>query len=125
MAKQRTITLSDRPPVKIDDETWPLIASGDDHTGQYDFQSFDAAWIKVRRHEDGRTIVYGYAGDGNGGGRPEREDRRAGYLLDTSERTVETIRDVAQELSETEYCSTIALAAGRRCIADLPAEELS
>lgn len=125
MAKQRTITLTDAPPIKINEETWPVIAEGEDYPGQYDFQAFDLAWIKVRRHEDGRTIVYGGAGDGNGGGRPERESRRAGYLLADPTRTVQTIRQVAEELSGTAYCDGLAEAAGRRAIADLPAEELS
>lgn len=125
MAKQRTITLTGAPPIKIDEEAWPVIAEGDDYPGQYDFQAFDLAWVKVRRHEDGRTIVYGGAGDGQGGGRPEREDRRAGYVLSSPERTVQMIRQVADELSDTAYCSGLAEAAGRRCISDLPAEVLS
>jgi hypothetical protein len=125
MAKLRTITLTDASPIKIDEETWPVIAEGEDYPGQYDFQAFDLAWVKVRRHEDGRTIVYGGAGDGRGGGRPEREDRRSGYLLTEPSRTVQTIRQVAEELSETAYCEGLAQAAGRRCIANLPAEELS
>jgi hypothetical protein len=125
MAKQRTITLTAASPIKINEEAWPLIAKGEDYPGQYDFQAFDLAWIKVRRHEDGRTIVYGGAGDASHGGRPERENRRAGYLLTNPTRTVETIRIVVEELAETAYCSGLAEAAGRRCIADLPAEELS
>jgi hypothetical protein len=108
MAKQRTITLTDRAPVKIDEEAWDLIAQG---------------WIKVRRHEDGRTIVYGYAGDWDGGGRPERESIRAGFLV-SSDETVETIGRVADILSGTSHAGEYAAGAARRCVADLPAEEL-
>lgn len=125
MAKSRTITLTDAPPVKIIEDTWPIIAEGSAHGGQYGFQAFDAAWIKARRHADGRTIVYGYAGDASNGGRRERESRRAGYLLASPERTVETIRQVAEELAETGYCESLAATAGRQCVADLPAEVLS
>lgn len=124
MAKQRTITLTDRAPVKIDEDKWPLIAEGKDYAGQYDFQSFDGAWIKVRQHEDGRTLVYGYAGDWDGGGRPERENRRAGFIVD-ADKAAETIRQVADILAETECVGEIAQRAARDCIADLPAEELS
>lgn len=125
MAKHRTITLTDRAPIKIDEEAWPIVATGDAHSGQYDFQAFDAAWIKVRRHEDGRTLVYGGAGDGDGGGRPERENRRAGYLLPDPTRTTDAIQDVVSDLSETAHCDGLAERAGRECTADLPAEELS
>src|SRR4029077_20819837 len=124
MSKQRTITLTDRAPVKIDEEKWPLIAEGKDYSGQYDFQAFDGAWIKVRQHDDGRTLVYGYAGDWDGGGRPERENRRAGFIVGDNE-AAETIRRVADILSETECVGEIAHRAARECIADLPAEELT
>lgn len=124
MAKQRTITLTDRAPVKIDEETWNLIAQGEDYQGQYDFQAFDGAWIRVRRHEDGRTIVYGYAGDWDGGGRPERESIRAGFLVAANE-TVETIGRVADILRETAHAGEYADGAARQCVAALPAEELS
>src|SRR5574342_527023 len=107
MAKQRTITLTDRAPVKIDEDTWPLIADGKDYSGQYDFQAFDGAWIKVRRHEDGRTLVYGYAGDWDGGGRPERENRRAGFIVPEPE-TADTINRVADILAETSSIGELA-----------------
>jgi hypothetical protein len=125
MAKQRTITLTDRAPVKIDEEKWPVIAFGDASSGQYDFQAFDKAWLKVRRHEDGRTIVYGGAGDGDGGGRPERETRRGGYLLPSPDGTPGAIQDLVDTLSDTSYCEGLAEWAGRECLANLPAEELS
>lgn len=125
MSKQRTITLTDRAPVKIDEETWPLIASGKAYSGQYEFQAFDGAWIKVRQHDDGRTLVYGYAGDWDGGGRPDREDRRAGFIVATEADAPDAIRRVADILAETNMCETYAHAAARDCIADLPAEELS
>jgi hypothetical protein len=120
----RTITLSDAAPVKIDDSKWPIIAEGRDYPGEHFFQAFDLVWIKVRRHADGRTLVYGGAGDASHGGRPEREDRRAGYLLPDPTETVATIRVVAVELSETDHCAELAATAGRRCIADMPADTI-
>jgi hypothetical protein len=120
---KRTITLTDRAPVKIDDATWPLIASGSAYTGQHEFQAFDGAWIKVRRHEDGRTIVYGYSGDWDGGGRPTRENLRAGFMR-SAEESVAMIQLVAEILAEAEYAGCHAAAAARECMANLPAEEL-
>jgi hypothetical protein len=120
------ITMSERRPMSISKAEWPSIAYGEDFSGQYDFQSFDGAKIRVRRHADGRAIVYGYAGDWKGGGRPTRENRAAGFVVQASEpgeALVRAIRRVAGILSETEGVGEMAHAAARRCIADLPEEE--
>jgi hypothetical protein len=124
MSESRTITLTGRAPVKITDETWPLIAQGSAYSGQHEFQSFDGAWVKVRQHQDGRTLVYGYAGDWDGGGRPERESIRAGFLV-SADAAAETISRVAALLSETAYAGHHAATAARECVANLPAEVLS
>ena len=63
--KTLTITLTDRPPVKIIDADWPVIAHGsyDRHDGQVESEA-NRIWslsIRVRRHADGRLIVYGTA----------------------------------------------------------------
>lgn len=57
------ITLTDRRPVEIIEDEWPVFAEGswNDHDGQVRGQSI-REWsllIRVRRHSDGRTIVYG------------------------------------------------------------------
>jgi hypothetical protein len=120
------ITMSERRPMSVSKAEWPSIAYGEDFAGQYDFQSFDGARIRVRRHADGRAIVYGYAGDWDGGGRQSRENRKAGFLVQASEpgeALVRAIRRVAGILSETECVGEMAHAAARRCIADLPEEE--
>lgn len=117
------ITMSERRPIAIVESDWPSIAYGEDYSGQYDFQAFDGARIRVRQHADGRAIVYGYAGDWDGGGRPERENREAGFLLEVGQDIVRAIRRVAGILAETEDVGELAHAAARRCIADLPAED--
>jgi len=121
-----TITMSERRPLTIREADWPRIAYGECFAGQYDFQSFDGAYIRVLRHADGRAIVYGYAGDWDGGGRPERENRRAGFLIEagaSGDAIIRAIRRVAGILEETSCVGEMAHAAARRCIADLPAED--
>lgn len=116
--KTRTITLFDGP-VKIVEEDWPAIAYGEWFPGEHLMQAFDRDWLRVREHEDGRTIVYGFSGDGPNGGRPGREERRGGVLLTEASRQdlVEAIRRVASELELNESVA-------RATIADLPAIEI-
>lgn len=62
MPEKRTITLTDRAPVAITADKWPLIASAEDNDfdGQSDFQANrKSKWfLGIRQHKDGRTIVY-------------------------------------------------------------------
>ncbi|HKM54629.1 MAG TPA: hypothetical protein VJY33_14555 [Isosphaeraceae bacterium] len=119
-----TIPMSERRPLKIVKSEWPKVAYGSAFSGQHEFQAFDGARISVRRHADGRTVVYGYAGDWDGGGRPTRENRTAGFLLAAGDDdVVRAIRRVAGILAETESVGEMAEEAGRYCIADLPAED--
>jgi len=58
----RTITLTGKPPVRIREADWGVIAwaSFHDYDGQYDFQA-NRNWrgsLRVRQHGDGRAIVY-------------------------------------------------------------------
>jgi hypothetical protein len=117
-----TIPMSERRPLKIVKSEWPKVASGSAFSGQHEFQAFDGARISVRRHADGRSIVYGYAGDWDGGGRPTRENRTAGFLVAEGEDEVRAIRRVAGILAETECVGEMAERAARDCIAHLPAE---
>ncbi len=133
--KTRTITLTDRPPVKIREDEWPVIAQGSGkssvchHTPIPDYQVDDYD-LRVRQHADGRTIVYGVlnaspAWTGN-------ESRRGGTILTppgdgplTADdgRTVDgmilvsTIRAVGMECG-------IPASVIRACVADLPADEI-
>lgn len=56
-AKTRTITLTDRAPVRIVEAEWPEIASARE----------DSWSLRVRQHDDGRILVYGVNGDVRGG----------------------------------------------------------
>lgn len=123
MADKEKITLSDRPPVSIDPDRWPVIAIARWHEGVYASQSFRRARITVREHADGRRIVYGWRTSQY---QDERE-RAGGYLLDApqplglpphddSEPTVRAIRRVAGVIDMPELADEV--------IADLPAVEL-
>ena len=127
---KRTITLTVRRPVKIDDDAWPKIASAadGDHDNQYECQANRTWkwWINVRRHADGRAIVYaGY--DYSTVFQGEADDHhREGELLDadcTDADICEVVQRVANSMrGEPENGGWGRLAA--ECIADMPAEVL-
>jgi hypothetical protein len=128
--KTRTITLTDRAPVRIIEDQWPTIAqaSGDSYGGN-DYNKHqqslsqnevDQYTLKVRRHMDGRVLVYGILQAANGGWHApaEGEDFRGGELLQQWDMDVVlSIRRVG------EYCH-LPDRIIRECIADLPAVEL-
>ena len=132
--KQRTITLTGRPPVKINEETWPVIASAADEASGDDWTS---KWfVGVRQHEDGRAIVYAtYSFKTNW---PNVKDIyiKRGVLLDeaTTAKIVHAIESVCMDIStadhnkSTKYMgddSSNWVALSHQCIASLPAEELA
>jgi len=120
-----TITLTNRAPVKISKDEWPVIASakGDSYASN-DYSRYQQALsqgeldtyrLTVRQHGDGRSIVYGvlaaasaYTGS---------EDCRGGVLLDPGE-------DIAGAILSVGGACGLPSAVIRECIADLPAEEL-
>lgn len=127
--KTINITMSDRPPVRIVEEDWPIIAEADDHDGQVRVQANTEWRIRVREHADGRRLVYGSVQAGNGGKPAGWRGAAAGYLIDCrsidtdkrldaeSEQTVRAIRRVAGVIGRADLAD--------ECIADLPAEDLS
>lgn len=127
--KKRTITLTNRPPVKITESDWPTLASAvkNDHDGQVECQANRRwkAYLNVRQHADGRAIVYGGA-DYSSQWQGERASvERAGVLLDAGADVIAAINAVAATLSELapdqeERIRRVA----RETIADLPAVEL-
>ena len=125
----RTITLTDRRPVRINDEQWPIIAqaTGDSYCGN-DYGRRNQALsqgecdeysLRVRQHDDGRTIVYGVlsAAIAAWGAPAGGTDMRGGELLEAGDDIVRAIRRVG------ESCNLPAEVI-RECISDLPAEEL-
>lgn len=128
----RTITLSDRPPVRIMEDEWPeiAVASYHDFDGQYDFQSF-RHWrgrLTVRQHADGRALVYGRCWyEETKQGASTDYDQRAGELLDSSSSSslIEAIRRVHARITVVDdaHADQWHLLADE-CIADLPAERI-
>ena len=104
MHKSRTITLTDRAPVRIVDSEWPEIAKAEVRSDMVNRS------LRVRRHADGRALVYGVHS------RAGYKDVRAGELLEPERALARFVGIVA------ERCDCLDLVA--ECIANLPAEEL-
>jgi len=131
---KRIITLTDRPPVKIREDEWPVIAHGvySDHDNEFESQA-NRKWrcnVRVRQHADGRAIVYGIY-DYDTAWRGERGfAAKSGALLGAGANLVDAINDVGRDLTNTAleanhegFVAHISEAV-RDCIADLPAEEI-
>lgn len=125
--KTRTITLTDRPPVTIQDENWPIIAqsSHKSHDNISEFQSNRtwAGWLKVRQHADGRAIVYGRDDYDTQLQHERGHCYRGGELLLGGADVVAAIRRVAAGLV-ARGADDAMIRIAHECIADLPAIEL-
>lgn len=110
--KTRTITLTDRAPVRIRESEWPQIAHGNwGDNASIPSQSNRGCDLRVRQHADGRAIVYGvswsqWRGESGWSG---------GELLGAGADIVAAIRRVGEALNESVI---------RECIANLPAVQL-
>lgn len=128
---KRTITLTNRAPVTIEEAAWPVIAQASDdwHDGQVECQANRRIkWaVRVRQHADGRAIVYAtYSYDSSWQGARSYSAKR-GVLLPAGADIVAAIREVCDDIAQAESNDDDAqrwptLAAD--CIADLPAETL-
>ncbi len=127
-----TVTMSERAPLKIDPEVWPLIASAYWFSGQHECQANYIRRIEVREHEDGRRLVYGFHTAGPGGVHVGWRGASGGFLIEwpvpVSQRdpqvcecftaqTIRAIRRVAGIIGDDTMADDT--------IADLPAEELT
>lgn len=140
--KTRTITLTDRHPVKIIEADWPVLARGDSDSwtgGDYaryqqaaSHGEIDDYKLIVRQHEDGRTLVYGIldAADSAWGAPARGESWRGGVLLHphaaesgVNYRALDG-HEIAAAIREVGESGGLPDAVIRACIAGLPAEEL-
>lgn len=125
--KQRTITLTGRAPVKIHDSDWPAIAAASEKTwdNEHEFQANETwhDWIKVRQHQDGRTLVYASSDYST------QYQGRTGHLIKGGELLAPgadipaAILRVTQEMMDRGANGALGKIA-HECIADLPAEAL-
>lgn len=126
--KSRTITLTGKPPVKIREDDWPVIAHGnyEDYDNEHRFQANRTTDldIRVRQHADGRAIVYGVY-DYSTNFQSERGSvQRAGYVVDAGGDLVEAIQRVGSDLVDRDVDAAIVRDVVNECIAELPAQEL-
>ena len=129
--KTRTITLTGRRPISIDESEWPIIAraSGDDYNGNdpalhqqaSDQGQLDEYSLRVRQHADGRAIVYGTYTEGwntDHDGLTHAGEIVTNPVGDLSEGRIENaLERVGQTLGVPDQLVA-------DCIADLPAEKL-
>jgi hypothetical protein len=115
--KIRTITLTDRAPVRVCEDRWPVIASARRHDGLIESEANHLWHLTVRQHSDGRAVVYGSETPGGGGVHRGYEEARAGELVDSGVDLAVVIRRVG----ESSRCSEAMIA---ECIAELPAVDL-
>lgn len=117
--KTRTITLTDRRPVTIREDEWPLIAIGFEPYGVGE-RLANRHTIRVRQHADGRTLVYGVVNAETATG------WRGGELLTpvpvlAYDRTPLNLAAAIRRVGESGRFPDAVI---RACIAVLPAERL-
>lgn len=124
MSKRRTITLTDRSPIQIIESRWPVIASasGDNYQGldashPVSCGCCDRWFIRVRRHRDGRVIVYGIYAVGEFSGSGYAGPGKAGQLLAAGDDVVAAVRRVVRTLGLPTRTIT-------DCVARLPVERI-
>lgn len=116
MGKKLTITLTDRRPVTVDVDVWPIIGQASDHDNQFEFQANRKWKLTVRQCQtdgDDRCVVYGTYSTAYQG----EADRRGGEIVDSLDDVPASVKRVA------EYLGFEARLADD-CIADLPADEI-
>ena len=128
----RTITLSGRAPVTINEDNWPVIAKAADKDwdNQYEFQANQISkwFVGVRQHADGRAIVYAtYSYTSNWQGARCYADKRGEMVPAGSpaQDICKAIKNVCRDIAGAEHYGEDANrwdTLANECIADMPAE---
>lgn len=139
LKKTIKITMSDRAPLQIVAEDWPVVASADWFSGQHECQANEEAFVRVREHADGRRIVSSNIDRGPGGMPVGYRGKAAGYLVEAPPRDangayIRMTSDGVEQISRYQDATIRAIRRaagvidmpelGDECIADLPAEEI-
>ena len=120
--KTRTITLTDRRPVTIRQDEWPILAIGDERDGSSHLGETERYTLRVRQHADGRVIVYGVHTTGKG---TSSRDWRGGELwIPPTRWPILTPLNMAAAIRRVGESGQFPDAVIRACIAALPAERL-
>ena len=129
--KYRTITLTDRAPVRIREDLWPIIAHGSftyhDGTIRQQANRLCDIDIRVRQHADGRSIVYGIYKYDTHFAHEQCEIYRVGVLLEPNADLTAAIKEIGNQLIERINDSSMHRHVRDTvddCIADLPPETL-
>jgi len=111
------ITLTGRAPVRVTKADWPVIAEADGWQGsEVQCQARRKWWARVRRHADGRSIVYAADEIGGGGDYAGAREYRAGELLSAGADVPAACLRVMEAVGREAYAEEL--------IAALPAEDL-
>jgi len=139
-AKLLTIIMTDRPPVRIRVDQWPVIAEGEaDWVDKVENEGMD--WtrkvdvsIVLRRHADGRILAYGGYRYRSRWMNESNETYEAGFLHGSANAPIanadecrdlcEIIEEVGNDLIARGGNSAHVNAAVRSAINDLPAEDI-
>lgn len=127
--KTRKIVLSERRPVTIALEDWPVIADARRFWGGsgHECQANETGYIRVRQHADGRTLVYCSRDSGPGGMEIGYRGAEGGFLLPGAGPVDHPSQSHQDEIVRAiRRCGGIINAdeLADECIADLPAEEI-
>jgi hypothetical protein len=107
-----TITLTDHAPVRVKSSVWPIVARATKERDHNNQELFVRHYLRVRQHNDGRAIVYGWMDDSHQGA----EGAVAGEMVPKDGDIPAAIRHVAEHC----HCENLI----DRCVADLPAVAL-
>lgn len=122
-----TINLTGRRPVSIVKADWPVIAEveHEDFEGEYRMQAnrITDFMIKVRRHVDGRAIVYGKHSFETRWASERGGTFRRGELLDRDDDICHAIKRVCEDLEEASG-NPVWSRMVNDCINDMPAVEI-
>lgn len=132
---KRTITLTNRPPVVINEDDWELIASASDkdYDNQYEFQAnrISKWFIGVRIHnKDRRAIVYATYSYTSNWQNERCYLAKQGVLLPKESSTEDIINAIKEVVNNISDCEHYEEESSRwkdlihECVSDLPAEEL-
>jgi hypothetical protein len=125
-AKKIKVPMSERRPLSIVVDEWPIIACADWYSGQHECQANYTRMLIVREHADGRRVVYGDYERGPGGAPIGFRGSEGGFLVPgkvgypvptpDDDETVRAIRRVAGIIGDEQL--------GDECIRDLPSEDI-